>query len=405
MLLACADFYHDIFGGITRVMFELGTRMAERGHEVFHLARRVRADQPDREDVDGMHVVRYDFSNRGLIRFHSSEIRNAGRAARAVYDEAPIDLLHIHQTLPGLGALADRPRSAAVVYTFHAPWATEWLDSFDFTKPQARGLRHAGSHVIAAYLAWQERRCLRRSDAVHVLSQFTRSKAQQLYAVPEEKLHLVPGGVDLTEFDASLPRAEARSRLELPTDRFVVLTVRRLVERMGLENLIETARQMRSDMPDLLLLIVGEGHLRPRLEEQIGERSLHDAVRLVGTVPESDLRLYYRAADVFALPTRELEGFGMATLEAMACGTPVLGTPVGGTVELLRGLDPALLFADTSPGAMAAKILQFARATEWRERLPKACRAYVEERYSWEAVVSRFEQLCLDLRARKGASQ
>jgi glycosyltransferase involved in cell wall biosynthesis len=97
------------------------------------------------------------------------------------------------------------------------------------------------------------------------------------------------------------------------------------------------------------------------------------------------------------LPTRALEGFGLITVEALACGTPVLGTPVGATPEILGALRPSLLFASAAPDDMAERLADFlARARSDPadyETLRAACRRHAEMRYDWDASVSRLETL------------
>ena len=95
------------------------------------------------------------------------------------------------------------------------------------------------------------------------------------------------------------------------------------------------------------------------------------------------------------LPTRELEGFGLVTVEALACGTPVLGTPVGATPEILVPLSPALVFRGLAPEVMADDICRF---LEWRARDPQAharlreaCRCHAETRYHWDAAIDGLE--------------
>ena len=117
----------------------------------------------------------------------------------------------------------------------------------------------------------------------------------------------------------------------LPEDKFILFTVRNLVPRMGLENLISAFEIVQSGRTDLLLIIGGEGPLEPALKEQTRQCGVEEFVRFVGYIPDEDLPSYYQMADLFILPTIELEGFGLVTVEALASGLPVLGTPVGGT--------------------------------------------------------------------------
>src|SRR5439155_1469356 len=115
---------------------------------------------------------------------------------------------------------------------------------------------------------------------------------------------------------------------------------------------------------DAQLLIAGAGSRRADLEALAGSLGIAEHVRFVGFVPDADLPLYYQAADCFVLPTRELEGFGLVTVEALACGTPVLGTPVGATPELPDPLDPGLVFDAATPEAIGERLVGFLRRLE-----------------------------------------
>lgn len=115
-----------------------------------------------------------------------------------------------------------------------------------------------------------------------------------------------------------------------------------------------------------------------------------------GLIPEADLASFYQAADCFVLPTRSLEGFGLVTVEALACGTPVLGTPVGATPEILAPLAPELLTDDASPEALARGIRRAAPLlgdAAFRAR----CRAHADRHYGWPLAVARLEELLLEL--------
>ena len=149
---------------------------------------------------------------------------------------------------------------------------------------------------------------------------------------------------------------------------------------MGLDTLIRALTFLRHSIPEFLLAIGGTGSRREELEELAQSLGLRDHVRFLGYLPDSDLPSYYQASDLFVLPTRELEGFGLIAVESLACGTPVLGTPVGAIPEILRPLDPSLLMRATTPEAMAeslAALLFRMRETpdDWA-RLRADCRRY-----------------------------
>ena len=153
---------------------------------------------------------------------------------------------------------------------------------------------------------------------------------------------MIPGGVDIEEFkpSSSLERREIhiREKLKLKVEFLSCLTVRRLEQRMGLENLICAAGIVHRRNPDLKfqMVLTGKGSLKDRLEQLILEQEVSKCVQLVGLVPRETLPLYFRCADLFVLPTIAIEGFGLVTAEALASGIPVMGTPVGATEEILK---------------------------------------------------------------------
>jgi glycosyltransferase involved in cell wall biosynthesis len=238
---------------------------------------------------------------------------------------------------------------------------------------------------------------LKRSDQVVVLSEYTSEKLQRTYGLSSSKVSVIPGGVDLERFRPSTDKAQIRARIGLPEDKFILFTVRNLVPRMGLENLISAFEIVQNGRPDLLLVIGGEGPLEPALREQTKRCGVEDCVRFAGYIPDQDLPAYYQMADLFILPTKELEGFGLVTVEALASGLPVFGTPVGGTKEILTKLGPNYLFNDSTPESMATTILKalndWGKNSSVYKAISKTCRQVAEEHYSWENHVSKLEEL------------
>jgi glycosyltransferase involved in cell wall biosynthesis len=185
-----------------------------------------------------------------------------------------------------------------------------------------------------------------------------------------------------------------RKKLKLSAETPLLLTVRRLEQRMGLENLIHAARILHRRTPALKfqMVITGKGSLKDRLERLIQEQEVSHCVQLVGLVPRETLPLFFRCADLFVLPTTAIEGFGLVTAEALASGLPVMGTPVGATEEILQQVDERLLFKNTSPEALAEGIETFLKTPEIFWEMRPRCRDLAETRYSWETVVKRTEQ-------------
>jgi len=176
------------------------------------------------------------------------------------------------------------------------------------------------------------------------------------------RITVIPNGVDTRKF-RPVPRDEARARTGLPPGR-VILGVGHLIESKGFDRLLQAFRALlnRGGHDDLRLVIVGEGVYRSVLERMVGFLSLTGRVLLPGEIPHRELHLWYSAADLFCLFSRR-EGWPNVVLESMACGTPVLATPVGGVPEAI-GTDSVGALADGDDAALAGAI-EAALARRW----------------------------------------
>jgi glycosyltransferase involved in cell wall biosynthesis len=192
-----------------------------------------------------------------------------------------------------------------------------------------------------------EGRLLRRAERVVVLSRYTAGLAADRYGVEPARIAVIPPGVDLDRFQPG-DRSAARARLGIADGVAVAVTVRRLVRRTGVDLLLEAWR--RAPGPDgAVLLIAGTGVEGDRLR---AEAAGMDSVRFLGAVDDAELADLYRAADVSVVPSRSLEGFGLVVLESLACGTPVVGTTVGGLPEVLADR-PGCLAVEPTAEALA----------------------------------------------------
>ncbi len=248
-----------------------------------------------------------------------------------------------------------------------------------------------------------ERKVLNLSDRVIVLSMFTQNKLRNVYRIPHEKIMIIPGGVDFQRFTPASDKMKIRDQLNVSHNKMILFTVRDLESRMGLENLIYAIKKVSLVFPDFHLVLGGQGPLKASLVSLARKLRVDNYITFTGFIPEAELPDYYRMADIFVLPTLELEGFGLITLEALASGIPVLGTPVGGTVEILSRLDSKYLFKDTKPESMAELIIktchEFKDKPKLRQNVSSQCRLFVEENYSWEKNVDFLEKLFAEVTA------
>ena len=297
--------------------------------------------------------------------------------------EAEYDLVVAHFALyafPILNQLGNLP----LVIHFHGPWALE---------------SNAENQKTWAILVKKtlEKITYRRANSLIVLSQAFKDLLHQQYTVPLDKIKIIPGGVDLNQFKTDLSPIEARNKLGWQQERTVLFCVRRLVRRMGLENLLTAIDRVRTQYPDVLLYIAGKGALAETLQQRINDLNLTNHVSLLGYLPDEQLPIAYRAANFSVVPSVAYEGFGLIVVESLAVGTPVLATPIGGIPEILQPFCADLLLEDASVEQLAQGIMELLSG---KRQLPssEACQAYVKRNYTWSVIApqikSVYEQAC-----------
>lgn len=296
---------------------------------------------------------------------------------RSELKDTSFDILNTHfafYAFPWI-KLSDIP----VVSHFHGPWAYE-------AKYESANHKYLFSSVKFHTQKLIESRVYRRADQFIVLSESFKNKLHILYGVPLDRIHVIPGGVNINRFKDVEDREAVRRKLGIPEDRFVIVSVRRLVRRMGLDRLIQAVSHLRNEFPHIYLIIVGGGVLYQDLLNMVRELDCEKHVFLTNMVGEEELPLYYQVADLTIMPSVEMEGFGLSTVESLSSGTPVLGTPVGGTMEILRKFDSKLLLpgSDTEDlilgmrNVLSGKIITPSRVFT---------RQHAINNYSWENIV------------------
>ena len=353
-------------GGLDRMYYSLVGALPGAGVAV----RGVVAGSPKVAEDSGGAIQGFGSAARAL----PLRLMDARRALRREIRQRRPDVISSHfalYTFPGL----DVTRGIPQVSHFQGPWADESLVE------GAASLAQRVKHSL-------EQSVYERSSRLIVLSNAFGEILTRRYGISPDRVRVVPGCVDTAQFDPPCNQAEARMKLQLPQNRPIILAVRRLVRRMGLEDLIDAVKQVKPRHPDVLLLIAGRGRLAEELQRRIDDADLADNVKLLGFVPDAHLPSLYRAANLSVVPTVALEGFGLITVESLAAGTPVLVTPVGGLPEAVAGLSPDLVLPSTGADAIADGI---GAALAGRLKLPSAdaCRDYARSHFDNAVVAKR----------------
>ncbi|HJV51039.1 MAG TPA: glycosyltransferase family 1 protein [Noviherbaspirillum sp.] len=223
-----------------------------------------------------------------------------------------------------------------------------------------------------------------------------RQDMEALYRAPSGCIDVVPCGFDPDEFwPVTL---DARQQLGLGQNDFVVLQLGRIVPRKGIDNVIRAAAilQRQHDVP-VRLLVVGGNSEQPdpvatpelgRLMRLADELGLGDAVTFTGQRQRGQLRYYYSAANVF-VTTPWYEPFGITPVEAMACGTPVIGTAVGGIKTTVVDGETGYLVPPNDPAALAERLLWLQRHPHVAQRLGWAGMRRAYQQYTWRNVAAQ----------------
>ncbi|MFF9093356.1 glycosyltransferase family 4 protein [Streptomyces sp. NPDC014802] len=276
----------------------------------------------------------------------------------------------------------------------------------------APALRRAGAERLVATThgheaGWAQlpaaRQLLRRigetTDTITYLGEYTRSRiAGALTPQAAARMAHLPPGVDEKTFHPASGGDQVRARLGL-TDRPVVVCVSRLVPRKGQDTLIEAMPRILAAEPDAVLLIVGGGPYEKDLRRLAAEKGVTDSVRFTGAVPWSDLPAHFGAGDVFAMPCRtrrgglDVEGLGIVYLEASATGLPVVAGDSGGAPDAVLDGETGWVVRGGSPEEAAERIVALLGDAELRRRMGERGRRWIEEKWRWDLLAERLEEL------------
>ncbi|RLL66433.1 glycosyltransferase family 4 protein [Streptomyces sp. Z26] len=358
-----------------------------------------------------LHSMALRMDPERVVVYTSSWKRNAeGRAATARFDaEQPFTVVRDRAT-----TLLPTPRVTrrAVALLREHGCRSVWFGAAAPLGLMAPALREAGAERLVGTTHGHEagwvqvpffrhivQRVARHTDVLTYLGEYTRSRiAGALPADTAARMVQLPPGVDEKTFHPDSGGAAVRERLGL-RDRPVVVCVSRMVRRKGQDTLIAAMPRVLEEVPDAVLLLVGDGPYRPALEKLTVATGVSDAVRFTGPVPWAELPAHHGAGDVFAMPCRtrkaglEFEGLGIVYLEASATGLPVVAGDSGGAPDAVRDGETGWVVRGGSPDAVAERLVPLLRDPELRRRMGERGRAWVEEKWRRDLLAEQLKEL------------
>jgi len=367
-----------MIGGLGRHVAALTRALADAGHAV-HVVTREHPDALPEESDRGIHVTRVDTSPPGVpfddlvpwvLGFNTAVLAAASRLA-ATHE---FDVVHAHDWLVASAA-------AGVAEAFRLPLvatvhATEWGRH----QGHLPGETNRFIHGVEGWLT-------ERADRTIVCSTYMHDQVQELFGVPEQRLHVIPNGVAVDGF--VLPEDEVRAlRRTLADDgTHLVLFAGRLEYEKGVQTVLHALERLTTSVGPVRFLIAGVGTYSDELRRLVDELGLGHRVRFTGFLEERALRLHYAASDVAVAPSI-YEPFGLVATEAMACGTPVVASDTGGLREILAE-GHGLTFPPQDAEQLADRIAEVLTDPELARGLVSRGRERIRALYDWGDVARR----------------
>jgi len=369
-------------GGLNVYVRELSRELSERGHEVDVFTRRA-GDVPAAEPalVDGSPHARLIHIDAGPAEYVEKALLpdylgafEQGIVAFAEREGITYDIVHSHYWLSGVVGERLKTRwGAPHIVMFHTLGEVKNRSRISELEPAPR---------INA-----ERAIARGADRVVVASRDEQELLVRLYGADASRIAVVPCGVNLDLFQP-VDKEEARQKLGLRDDDRILLFVGRLEPLKGVDILLGAAAQLESETDCFVLVIGGDSSAREgemaHLRHLAAELGISDRVNFLGAVDHEKLPLFYSAADVCVVPSF-YESFGLVALEAMACGTPVVASRVGGLTATVRDGETGYLIPWRCPEPFAERLELLLDNEELRRAFGERARAAVE-RFRWSNV-------------------
>lgn len=367
-IVQVSPFYKPHIGGVESHVAVISRELASRGHDVEIITSRYDKSLPKTEEIDGVNITRV---KTVFTMFNTPVTPDMKR----VVMNTKFDALHAHMPPPLTSFYTARAcieMNRPYVLTYHC----------DLEIPL-----FFGAAITSLY-----RRTLGKFTMSHAkkIVLHTESYAATSRQVWKYDTQIIPSAVDEVRFRPGLDGSDIQKRFGLEGKR-VMLYIGRLVYHKGLKHLIDSLAHLPKDV---VLLIVGKGPVREKLERYASEAGQKERVIFAGVVSFDELPLFYSACDVFVLPsTSRLEAFGLVSVEAMACQKPVLISNIPGVREVIDDGVEGLLIEPIDPKDIAQKASRILSDDSLAHKMGQNGRNRVEKEYTWTKVASRLEKL------------
>lgn len=387
-LIAVDSCYLDWPVGMPRFAWDTAHALRQRGWEVSMVSgHHDGTTKPTLEEHSGLRILRYPRPN--LPGWHPSRLQQSVElvvdALRTHFADESFDLVHGHAPVSGVGAARFVGPNTRRVYTMHSPATMENKINWSSQGWTGRIKLLFGMGPLRRL----EREALDTADDVHTLSQFTRQCIGEIHGLAD-KVTVVPYW-RRPELERTMTKAEAREKLGWPQDETIVYTLRRHAPRYGIDVAIRAVAPL-AKAGRCRFVAAGDGALRGQFQQLAQELGAADHINFPGRISDEEVAWGYQAADLFILPTRALECFGLITLEALSYGCPVLSTDAAAIPETVRPILPEFIVPAGDEVALRQKVTAFLDGALVPPSEAELIR-YVHENYDADVVLPKLVTL------------
>lgn len=367
ILLTPARFY-PYAGGVENYAYYLSRELVKSGHQVKIIC----AKEPKDSKVtnNGIKLERLDYIGK---------IANTNITPTLPYHilKEDFDILHTH--LP-------------------TPWSADWSALVSLGKMKPLVLSYHNDIVgdgIASYIAkgynLTALKFVLKTASKIIISHYNYFKFSPHLKDYQEKIEIIPNGVDIGRFSPGKTEAEDTIFFLSLLDEFH--------KYKGLDYLLESMKLVKKEIPRVKLKVGGGGRLLQYYKERAAYLGLEKNVDFAGYIPIERVPEHYRNCNLFVLPSisASQEGFGIVSLEAMACGKPIVTTDIVGTAEDIKKYNSGIVIKPMDTKGLANAIIRILQDKKEAEKMGERGRKLVEEKYTWENISKDIEDIYLDV--------
>ena len=368
------DEFYPAMGGAPTYTVDLGKALSELGVEPIVLTHSY-PGYPREEEFDGLKVRRLE----GFVMSRVNRAASAG-LIRRLYENIKLggfDVVHgqdIYSPMALASVFSAHKRKIPSVLTCHSVHKAGKIWQL-IHKPVVSGMK--------------------RADRVISVSSAAKSYCAVL-GVPQNKIEIIPNGVDLSIFNEKVDGSAMRAKLGIASEPLAVTAIR-FVKRKGPGYLVSAFSKVLESMPDAKLAIAGSGPEAANLRVQIRKLGMEKSVEILIGLKREEVAELMAAADVFVLPSL-VESFGIVLLEAMAVGTPIVCTRTQGATEIVDDKVNGVMVQPADSDALADGILRVLNDSQLARGLRKNGLKVVQNRFSWKRTAKMtlelYERVC-----------